>query len=102
MESVREARLEKEWFEIYLKRLGYLSDVVSAQEASLGRRTAMTEIQACFLDLAQRSPFQELIDAPSKRPPWTATDAALAARLRADRGPRRGRRAGARGWGNKS
>lgn len=67
MESVRAARLEKEWFEIYSKRLGHLSDVVSAHEASLGRRTAMAEIQACFLDLAQRSPFQELIDAPSSK-----------------------------------
>lgn len=67
MESVREARLEKEWLEIYFKRLGYLNDVVSAHEASLGRRTAMTEIQACFLDLAQRPPFKELIDAPSSK-----------------------------------
>ncbi|OJT01676.1 hypothetical protein TRAPUB_7878 [Trametes pubescens] len=65
LESVRAARLENEWFEIYIKRLGYLRDVVSTYEASLGRRTAMTEIQACFLDLAKRPPFQQLIDASS-------------------------------------
>ncbi len=65
MEGVRAARLDKERFKEFSKRLVYLSHVAAAYEASLGRRTPMTESQACSLDLAKLPPFQQLVDAPS-------------------------------------
>lgn len=65
MEGVRAARLDKERFGEFSKRLVYLGHVAATYEASLGRRTPTTEFQACFLDLAKLPPFQELVDAPS-------------------------------------
>ncbi|KAJ8489489.1 hypothetical protein ONZ51_g2910 [Trametes cubensis] len=64
MEEIREARLQRERDALWSTRLELMCQVVSAYDTSLGRRTAMSDTQAQFADLALMPPFRTLVDAP--------------------------------------
>lgn len=65
MEGVRTARLAHERHQLICERLNILHDVISAREDLQGRRTAKSDIQAGFSDLALAPQFQALAEAPS-------------------------------------
>ncbi|KAI0332365.1 hypothetical protein GY45DRAFT_1335658 [Cubamyces sp. BRFM 1775] len=64
MEQIREARQQRERDMLWSTRLDLMCQVVSAYDLSSGRRTAMSETQAQFADLALMPPFRALVDAP--------------------------------------
>ncbi|KAI0675150.1 hypothetical protein C8Q78DRAFT_1162389 [Trametes maxima] len=64
MESVRATRLDCEWVALIRTRLGFLCDILTEYEASLGRITTPSELQAGFADIAMMDPFRGLVEAP--------------------------------------
>ncbi|KAI0645556.1 hypothetical protein C8Q79DRAFT_910119 [Trametes meyenii] len=67
MERVREDRLESEREELIHTRLGFLCDIFTEYEDSLGHNTTPTELRAGFSDIAMMAPFRELVEAPSSQ-----------------------------------
>ncbi|KAL1942082.1 hypothetical protein VTO73DRAFT_6612 [Trametes versicolor] len=65
VEGVRTARLAHERHQLICERLNILHDVITAREDFKGRRTAKSDIQAGFADLALAPQFQALAEAPS-------------------------------------